>query len=493
MKPIFLFFSLLFATQFLVAQSFTIDFKMKKTYDIPYVFNDSAAQKTYFVFLRNEGFAKKASLCIIETDSVLNILRQSETNCGPWDGNFVFKDINATHLTLYFADYRPNFIPFLRKLEIDKENLSYNFGKVIELDKLEDLSYIRCLSDGKRHYLATLFHNKYKDSLSVLKIENNVVQSYKGYALPDLSDINETWHNVFKGKNLFKVVPPLSAIDPLGETDMAAGASDKKLYLSNDKLVFSLKKGRDESKMEKIVTVNCQNATIDVGNVYFTKPNVIGYHTLNAPSTASFVIDDYLFQAWSNGEKGILIAKTLDSFREVRRWEFSPQDTFGFKNSAVFMKKKGYWFADKKKPFKDNKELSNLMRDDGLSLTARKRGDKIEMQFGSYKYVDQSNTKLGLSIGFGLIGGLVAYAAFPNYEQATYFWLSLNREDLSQPEGAVLPTSFDALSEVIENIPSSTLSNPIFINGRRAFLYQRDENELLEHDIKRYHLLIEEK
>lgn len=493
MKPILLFFSLLFATQTLDAQSFVLDFKMKKTYDDPFVFNDSAAQKTYFVFIRSEGFTKKASLCIIETDSLFNILRQSETNCGPWDGDIVFKDINPTHLTLYFADYRPNFTPFLRKLEIDKAHLTYNFGKVIELDKLEDLSYIRCLSDGKRHYLATLFHTNTRDSLSVLKVENGIAQSYKGYALPDLSDINETWHNIFKGKNFFKVVPPLLAIDPLDELDLAAGASDKKLYLSNDKLVFSLKKGRNESKTEKIVVINCLNATTDVNTVYFTKPKIIGHHTENAPSTASFVIDDYLFQAWSNGEKGILIAKTLDSFREVRRWEFSPQDTFDFKNSAVFIKKKGYWFADKKKPFKDNKALSNLMRDDGLSLTARKRGDKIEMQFGSYKYVDESNKKLGFSIAFGLIGGLIASVSFPNYEEATYFWLSLNRADLSQPEGSVLPNRFDILSGAIEDVPKVRVSNNSVTNGRRAFLYQREETEVLPHDIKRYYLLIEEK
>jgi hypothetical protein len=236
------------------------------------------------------------------------------------------------------------------------------------------------------------------------------------------------------------------------------GASDKKLYLSNDKLVFTLKKRRNESKTEKIVTVNCQNGSTDVNTVYFTKPKIIGYHTENPPSTTSFVIDDYLFQAWSNGEKGILIAKTLDSFREVRRWEFSPQDTFNFKNSAVFMTKKGYWFADKKKPFKDNKELLSLMRSDGLSLTARKRGDKIEMQFGSYKYVDESNKRVGLSIGFGLIGGLIASVSFPNYEEATYFWLSLNRADLSQPEGAVLPNRFDILSGAIENVPRFSVS-----------------------------------
>ena len=493
MKPVFLLFSLFFATQSLVAQSFMLNFNMKKTYGNPYVFNDSAAQKTYFVFIRNEGFAKKASLCIIETDSVFNILRTSETNCGAWGGDIVFKDINATHLTLYFADYRPNFVPFLRKLEIDKQTLAYDFGKVIQLENLEDLSYVRCLSDGKRHYLVTLFHNNHKDSLSVLKVENSVAQSYKGYALPDLSDIGETWRGVFKGKNFFKIIEPLYAIDPLEEPDMSVGLYDKKLYLTNDKLVFSLKKGRDESKMEKIVTIDCQNATIDVGNVHFTKPNVIGYHTENAPSAASFVVDDYLFQAWTNGEKGILMAKTLDSFREVRRWEFSPQDTFGFKNSAVFMGKKGYWFADKKKPFKDNKELSNLMRNDGLSLTARKRGNRLEMQFGSYKYVDESNKKLGLSLSFGLIGGIVATFAFPNYEQATYFWLSLNQADLSQSEGATLPTAFDGLSKVIENIPNVSVLNHSVINGRRAFLYQRDETQLLPHDIKRYHLLIEAK
>ena len=493
MKPILLFFSLVFATQSLVAQSFTLDFQMKKTYGDPYVFNDSATQKTYFIFIRNDGFAKKAALCIVETDSVFNILRTSETNCGAWDGDIVFKDINATSLTLYFADYRPNFVPFLRKLTIDKETLSYDFGKVIQLDNPEDLSYVRCLSDGKRHYLMTLFHNNYTDSLSVLKIENDAVQSYKGYALPDLSDMDNTWHGVFKGKNFFKVVQSLHVINPLDEPDMSAGWYDKKLYLTNDKLVFSLKKGRDASKMEKIVTIDCQNATIDVGNVYFTKPKIIGYHTENAPSAASFVVDDYLFQAWSNGEKGILVAKTLDSFREVRRWEFSPQDTFNFKNSPVFVKKKGYWFADKKKPFKDNKVLSNLMRDDGLSLTARKNGDKIEMQFGSYKYVDQSNTKLGLSITFGLIGGLVAYAAFQNYEQATYFWLSLHQDNLSQPEGAVLPNKFDGLSKVIEDIPNVNISNHTFINGRRAFLYQHNETQVLEHAIKRYYLLIEEK
>ena len=74
-----------------------------------------------------------------------------------------------------------------------------------------------------------------------------------------------------------------------------------------------------------------------------------------------------------------------------------------------------------------------------------------------------------------------------------YFWLSLNQADLSQPEGAVLPNAFDNLSRMIENIPNVHISNHSVINGRRAFLYQRDETQLLEHDIKRYYWLIEEK
>ena len=82
MKPIFLFFSLFFATQSLVAQSFVLDFKMKKMYGDPFVFNDSATQKTYFVFIRKEAFAQKASVCIVETDADFKILRQAETNCG---------------------------------------------------------------------------------------------------------------------------------------------------------------------------------------------------------------------------------------------------------------------------------------------------------------------------------------------------------------------------------------------------------------------------
>jgi hypothetical protein len=496
MKPILLFFSLFFAAQSLVAQSFVLDFKMKKTYGDPFVFNDSAAQKTYFVFIRKEGFTQKASLCIIETDSVFNILRQSETNCGAWDGDIVFQEINPTNLILYIVETNTTLKPSLAKLQINRNTLTYYFDKVVSLNMGEDLSYLRGLSDGKKHYIINVLRAAKADSLLVLTINNGVSQGIQRYLLPDLSDIKETWKKIFKDKYvLFGPTHPLLVINPTDNPAISLGVSDNKLYLANDELIFTMKYDLVFSKMERIIKVNCKNQTITTEDITFRKPKALEDYSSNDPiSTASFITDKYLFQAWTNGKTGVLVARTVDSLKEKRRWEFGEQDTFGFKNSPVYhhLENQSYWFADKKKPFKNSKELLTKMMDDGFLLAARKDGNEIKMQFGTYKYVDQSNKRIGVSVGFGLIGGLVASVALPNYERATYFWLSLNSDDLSQ-KNTILSDDFDIACERIRAIPRVKILNYFSVNGHRAILYQRGESETFDNSIVRYYLKLEEK
>ncbi len=518
MKPILLFFSLLLATQSLTAQSFVLDFKMKKTYGDPFVFNDSATQKNYFVFIRKEGFTKKASLCIIETDAVCNILRQSETNCGAWNGDIVFQEINSTTLTLYIIETNTIFKPSLAKLQINRSTLTYYFDKVVSLDMGEDLSYLRGLSDGKKHYIINVLHSKKADSLLVLTIDNGVSQGIQRYLLPDLSDIKETWKRVFKDRYvMFGPSHPLLVINPTDNPAISLGVSDNKLYLANDQLIFTMKYNLTSSKMERIVKINCQNQTITTEDITFRKPKALEDYSSNTPtSTASFITDKYLFQAWTNGETGVLVARTVDSLKEKQRWEFGQQDTFAFKNSPVYhhLENQSYWFADKKKPFKNSKELLNKMMYDGFLLAARKDGNEIKMQFGTYKYVNEMGKRVAFGAAFGLVGGVVSAAAFPNsrvfisvsttnnsptsgslfpdYERATYFWMSLNDNDLSQKK-IILSDDFDVACERVRAIPRVRILNYFSVNGHRAILYQRREVETADNSIIRYYLKIEEK
>ena len=151
-------------------------------------------------------------MCILETDADFKILRQAETNCGEWDGDIVFQEINPTNLILYIVETNTIFKPSLAKLQINRKTLTYYFDKVVTLNMGEDLSCLRGLSDGKKHYivnlvravksdsLAHLKSGEKADSLLVLTIENGVSQGVQSYLLPDLSDIKETWKRIFKDR-----------------------------------------------------------------------------------------------------------------------------------------------------------------------------------------------------------------------------------------------------------------------------------------------------
>ena len=496
MKPILLLLALLSATQSLVAQSFVLDFKMKKNYGDPFVFNDSAAQKTYFVFIRKAVFTQKASLCIIETDAEFHVLQQSETNCGEWSGDIVFQEINPTNLILYIVETNTIFKPSLSKLQINRKTLTYYFDKVVSLNMGDDLSYLRGLSDGKKHYIVNLMRGAKADSLLVLTIDNGVSQGVQRYLLPDLSDINETWKKIFKDRYvLFGPSHPLLVISPTDNPAMSLGVSNNKLYLADNQLIFTMKYDLISSKMERVVKIDVDNQTIVKEDITFRKPKALESYSSNAPtSTASYVTDNYLFQAWTNGETGVLVARNLASLKEKQRWEFGEQDTFSFKSSPVYshLTNQSYWFADKKKPFKNSKELLNKMMDDGFLLAARKDENGIKIQFGTYKYVDKSNARIGLSVGLGLIGGLVAGVALPNYERATYFWLSLNSDDLSQ-KNIILSDDFDIFCERVRATTRVRILNYFSVNGRRAILYQHGESETFDKTTLQYFLKIEEK
>jgi hypothetical protein len=498
------------------AQSYILDFELKKVYGNPYVFTDSSTQHTYFVFIRKETFLGKASLCIVETDEEFRILRQSETDCGTWAGSIVFQEINPTHLILYIVETNTIFRPVLAKLQIERKNLTYYFDNVAPLDMGDNFSFLRGLSDGKKHYVINVLRSSKADSLLVLKIENGVSQGVQRYLLPDVSDFNESWKSIFKDKfTLFGRSHPLVIINPTYNTNIAIGFSDNKLYLTNDKLVFTMKYGSEDAKKERIVRIDCAEKTITTDNIYFRKPKALEEYTSNKPTaTASFITDNYLFQAWTNGEQGVLLAKSVDSLKDIRRWEFSEQDTFSFKNSPMYeyLKNEHYWFASKKKPFKTSKDLVNNMLDDGILLTARKENGAINVQFGTYKYVNEAAKRIAFSAALGVIGGAVGAAAFdanvtviinpsaptsiggffPDRERAIYFWMSLKGRNLEQPKEAILPNEFDVFCEKTKSIYSASIANYFSVNGRRAILFQRSETKLSENN-KRYYVRIEEK
>jgi hypothetical protein len=492
MKSILLFLTLFFAVQTAVAQSFILNFDLKKNYADPHIFTDSSTQHTYFVFIRQEEFIQKAALCIIETDAQFRILRQSETECPKWQDFIVFQEINATHLILYIADYHATFKPELIKLQIDRTDLSYYFNRVAGLEFGDNPDYLRALTDGKKHYIVNLERSGKRDSLVVLKIENGIAKGLKRYLLPNLKDINETWKDIFKGNRAFRRSHPMLIINPIDEPNIASGINGNKLYLTDDKLVFSIKCGEEVTYMERYVRIDCSKERITTEDVLFSKPKAIENYSSNEPtSTASYIIDNYLFQAWTNSEAGVLVAKSLDSLKEIRRWEFSAQDTFSFKNSPILMNTESYWFKNKKKPLKASKELLNKMYDDGFLLTARKHDNAIEMQLGTYKYVDESVKRIALGVGFGLFGALISSTAFPDYERASYFWMSLNPNDLSQNKGAILPNKFDVLSVKTAAVPTVEMTKHLFVNGRRAILYRDDNLVLTKTTFKKYYLQIE--
>jgi hypothetical protein len=497
------------------SQSYILDFELKKFYGNPYVFADSATQHTYFVFIRKETMMGKASLCIIETDAEFRILRQSETDCGTWAGSIVFQEINPTHLILYIVETNTIFRPVLAKLQIERKNLTYYFDNVVPLDMGDNFSFLRGLSDGKKHYVINVLRSSKADSLLVLKIENGVSQGLQRYLLPDVSDFNESWKSIFKDKfNPFGRAQPLVIINPTYNPNIAIGFTDNKLYLTNDQLIFTMKYGSEDAKKERIVRIDCAKQTISTDNIYFRKPKALEEYTSNKPTaTASFITDDYLFQAWTNGETGVLVAKSVPSFKEIRRWEFSEQDTFSFKNSPMYeyLKNEQYWFASKKKPFKTSKNLVNDMLDDGILLTARNEKGELKVQFGTYKYVNEAAKRVALSTALGLVAGAVIVTAipnsvvtispstaptksglFPDRERATYFWLSLKGKDLAQPKDVIIPSDFDIFCEKTQSIYSASIANYFSVNGRRAILFQRSETKASENN-KRYYVRIEEK
>ncbi len=492
MKPIFLILILFCSLQTANSQSFTLNFDLKKSYGDPYIFTDSSTQHTYFVFIRQEEFIQKAALCIIETDAQFRILRKSETECPKWQDFIVFQEINATHLILYIADYHATYKPELVKLQIDRTDLSYYFNRVAGLDFGDNPDYLRALSDGKKHYIVNLERSAKRDSLVVLKLENGVSKGLKRYLLPDLKDINETWKDVFKGNRVFSRSHPILIINPQDEPNFASGISGNKLYLTDDKLVFSIKCGEEVTYMERLVGIDCQKATISTKDVLFEKPKALENYSSNAPnSTASYILDDYLFHAWTNGETGVLVVKSLDSLKEIKWWEFSEQETLSFKNSPILKHDETYWFSDKKKPFNDSKKLLDKMYNDGFLLGVRKNGKAIEIQFGTYKFVDLSNARIGIGVGFGMIGSIFLSVALPNYERASYFWMSLDTKDLSQQKGAKLPNDFDVLCVKTAAIPTAYITNHLLIHGRRAILYRNDDLVYGKSAMKRYFLVKE--
>jgi hypothetical protein len=493
MKPIILLFICLFLTQFLDAQSFVLDFKMKKIYGDPYIFADSTSQNVYFVFIRKAGTLTQPSLCVVETDAVFKILRMSETNCADWNGDIVFQETNSANIALYISGFQSPVERVLRKLVIDKQTLVAHFDKVARLNIGEDGIYLRYLSNGKTHYIVNILHKMKTDSLVVLTIKNGVFKGIKRYLLPKISDYNVSWKSIFKGKRILFADHPLVTIDPLEDPNLVTGSSENKLYLIGERLIITTKLGDNSAIFEKIITVDCEKETIKTQDVAFTQPSTGAKNADFEPSTTSFIAENYLFQAWTNGEVAILTAKTLDSLKETNRWVFTEQDTFDFKNSPIFIENKGYWFADKQMPLKGAKGFIAKIRADGLSISAHKRGNTLELQFGSYKFVEQKVVAeiVGAYV-MGKIGYLIAGNLFPDYERATYFWMSLNNADLSPQKNVVLPDAFNALCEEMDNSSSFIITNYFVYKNRRALLSKLENQRLEQSSYKRYFLRIEE-
>lgn len=487
MKYIFFFLFLLITSQTAFSQSFTLDFDLKKSYPDPYVFTDSSSLTTYFVFIRQETFVEKASICIVETDSSFRILRKSETECPKWHDEIVFQEINSKHLILYIADYQATYQPELIKLQIDRETLTYYFDRVANINFGDSYGYQRGLSDGKTHYIINLVHTAKSDSLIVLKIENGISKGLQRYLLPNLKDINETWRDIFKGNRAFRRPHPMLIINPRDVPKLALGVSENKLYLIENQLIFSIKCGDEVTYTERIIAIDCQKETVSKRDVFFPKPKALEHYSSNDPNaTASLIFENYLFQAWTNGETGVLAVKTMDLLKEIRRWEYTTQDTFGFKNSPIMTNNGSFWFGEKKKPFKEGTELLGKMFNDGFLLNARKNGKIIELQFGTYKYVDESVKRVALAAGFGLIGTLIGTVSFQDYERATYFWMSLNHDDLSPQKGAILPHHFDIFCEKTAAIPNVYITNHFIVNDHRAILYRKEA----ESNIRRYYVKV---
>jgi hypothetical protein len=492
-KSIFFFFLFSLFTQFLVAQSFVLDFKIKKIYGDPYIFTDFTSPNVYFVFIRKAGTLTQPSLCVIETDAVFKVLRMSETNCADWNGDIVFQETNATNIALYISGFQSPVERVLRKLVIDKQTLAAHFDKVSGLNIGEDGVYLRYLSDGKTHYIVNVLHKFKTDSLVVLTIKNGVSKGIKRYLLPKFSDYNTSWKSIFKGKRLIFADHPLVTIDPLEDPNLVTGLSENKLYLTGGRLIMTIKLWENGVQFEKIITIDCEKETIKTQDAAFPQPKFWTKKVDFEPSTTSFVAENYLFQAWTNGEVAILVAKTLDSLTEINRWVLTEQDTFDFKNSPIFFENKGYWFADKQMPLKGAKGFIAKIWADGLSISAHRRGKALELQFGSYKFVEQKVVaELVGAFFMGKIGGLIGGNLFPDYERATYFWLSLNPDDLSPQKNVLLPDAFNALCEDMDNSSSFIITNYFIYKNRRALLSKLENQRLEKETYKRYFLRIEE-
>ena len=91
MKPIFLFISLLFATQSIVNQLFVLNFKMKKAYGDPFVFNDSATQKTYFVLSERRRLPKKRRCAFLKRTPILRFCDKPKLTAASGMATLFFK------------------------------------------------------------------------------------------------------------------------------------------------------------------------------------------------------------------------------------------------------------------------------------------------------------------------------------------------------------------------------------------------------------------
>ncbi len=288
MKSIFFFFLFSFYAQFLVAQSFVLDFKMKKIYGDPYIFADSTSQNVFFVFVRKAGTLTQPSLCAIETDAVFKVLRMSETNCADWNGDIVFQETNAANIALYISGFQSPVERVLRKLVIDKQTLVAHFDKVLGLNIGEDGVYLKYLSNGKTHYIVNILHTSRTDSLVVLTIKNGVFKGTKRYLLPKISDYNVSWKSIFKGKRILFADHPLVTIDPLEDPNLVTGSNENKLYLINERLIITTKLGNNSAIFEKIITIDCEKETIKTQDVAFTQPTTGAKNADFEPSTTSF-------------------------------------------------------------------------------------------------------------------------------------------------------------------------------------------------------------